>query len=263
MIRTAIDWLIPRLGWGYVVLSLANLVLFVWVEIDFARSFPHYTQTEGWPTISRALAHADKDIITALALLAAPGLLLGGLGSGIIHAALWRAGALQGWRAAGSLANTVVASLLSLAYFFMVTITLSDDNRLHMLFSYLFFFGMTFVILFDGFVTVPARLRHVDRHPGEPAANLRLMRWQVRSGRVVLGCGVAFLVLYILKDVQQFQQATRDGFQKAFAVSELVWIFFAHAHAITHTWLHRCHYAPAARAASPIIDPMLLTKGVR
>lgn len=253
---------LPRLGWGYVLLSLFNAILFIWVEIDFAGRYPNYVRDEGWPTISRALAHADKDIITLLALMAAPGLLLGGVGSMRIHWSLWRSGALPGWRGLAGAANTLWAAVLCLPYFFMVTITLSDHNALHMLFSYIFFFGMSVVILFDAFVVVPWRMAHAASQPGDAAGNARLWVWQRRSGWALLGAATAFLSLYLLKNWEWLPQDAREIFQKCFVVSELVWITLAHGHALTHWALHRCHCA-GTTAQAPIIDPMLVTKGVR
>lgn len=260
MIRTAIDWLSARLGWGYVVLTLANLVLFVWVEIDFARNFPTYTLTEGWPTISRALAHADRNVISALALLAAPGLLVGAVGSLVLFGQLWRRGVIGGWRGAAGLANAGCAGLLSLPYFWMVTVTLSDDNSGHMLHSYTFFFGMSFVILVDAFVALPQRA-HAATGVGGMVRQVAL--WQRRGGWIVLGSAAAFLALYLLKNWEWLGTPLRDGFQKAFAVSELVWIALAHAYALSHWWMLLAHRAAVAPTRSPIIDPMMITKGVR
>lgn len=267
MIRTALDWLIPRLAWGYVVLTVSVLTLFVVSHVEFAHTHPTYVLTEGWPTMSRALAHANQTYVTLFALLAGPGLLLGSLTSIAIYRDALRHGQASLGLKLGFCLFAAVTPLLCLPLIYMLTITLSDDNRGHMIHSYQFFVGMSFIVLLDGFGLARGGLLLAGREGGEIEPIRRLLASQRRNAWRLLIAAAAFLGLYVAKDLEDWlSQALRDELQKAFVVSEFIWICLSLYHAMTHFFMRRFHRLPSRgpSGASPIIRQMFVTnKGAR
>lgn len=262
MIRTPHRWVLTSLAWGYAILAASCVLLFGFAEIQFARHYPDYHLTEGWPTVSRALAHADPSIVDPLALVAALGLLFGAVASFVTFRLLVRGRQMGLMHALAYPAIAVCAALLALPLYLMVTITLSDDNHGHMMASYAFFFGMSIVILADLVLmrTVSDRVHGLPRP--DAMAVVRVLSVQRVSAWAVIIVALLFLTFYVLKGVPAIPVPVRALCQKIFVVMELLWIALALTHAVTHQFLVRACLTPAAADAAPALAG-LHSKGVQ
>lgn len=207
---------------GMWVLAGFNAVLLVGAWIAFAIEQPEYF-SHSWPTFSRALSSGDPIWHGWLAGIAGLGLLAGGLS---LAAMRWRQAATMR-RDAGLMRLLAVAGLvaggLGIVHFLHVVISLRVDNDLHMAMSYTFFFGMTFLILFD--LLCRPRLDATLEQPELAQSSAHRL-----TGFSLLGVAILFLLTFVLKDWSG--NPWPDFTEKLFVVSELVWIVLAHAYAV-------------------------------
>ncbi len=219
---------------GMYVLAGFNAVLLVSAWIQFALEQPDYFR-EAWPTFSRALASGDAWSHRWLAAIAGAGLLAGGLSLAVMR---WRQ-ARQMRTDAGLMRILALLAVFSgglgIVHYFHVAISLSVNNGMHMAMSYLFFFGMSFLILFD----LLSRPR-LDAALASPQARQRPAHRKV--GRALVGSALLFLLTYVLKDVPG--NPLPGPTQKLFVVTELVWIALAHAYAVLYVAPMRRYFRP-------------------
>ena len=211
---------------GFVVLAAADALLLLYAWQSFALTEPGALEGE-WPTFSRALTIGNAELYAALAATAGAGLLVA-------------AGALAAMRIAERrwtlAACAAFAAALGVVHYFHVTITLTSNLGQHMALSYLFFFGMSGVIIVD--VLLAVRLGLASRA-------------QRVTGISVLVTSAAFLATYTLKDLgaNPWPVAT----QRAFVVTEWLWIILAHAYALLYVQPVRSHFrAPRPPACEPV-----------
>src|SRR5260221_10699911 len=131
---------------GFVVLAAADALLLLYAWTSFALTEPGALRGE-WPTFSRALTLGDAHLYALLAAISGAGLLVAPTALAAMRLEQRR------WPLA---ACGAVAAALGIVHYFHVTITLTSNLGRHMALSYLFFFGMSGVIIAD--VLVAGRL---------------------------------------------------------------------------------------------------------
>jgi HlyD family secretion protein len=231
-----------RAAIGFGVLAAANAVLLVCAWINFALANPAYFD-EAWPTFSRALT-LQVVVYPALAALAGAGLIAGGAALAVMQ---WqRARENPGLRSplvVRALCG-VVAAVLGVVHYFHVTVTLSENNELHMTLAFTFFAGMSLLILAD-----LASARALDRRGlREGAVSPARVRLHRRVGAGVIAAAIAFLVTFVLKDAAWNPWAAAT--QKTFVCLEALWIVLAHAYAVLYVLPLRMHFGIEASAAA-------------
>ena len=218
------------------VLAVFNAVLLVSAWIRFALDQPDYFR-EAWPTFSRALANGNPWPYEWLAGIAGAGLLVGGISLAVMR---WRHARRMRREAGLMRAMALLAGLagcLGIVHYFHVAISLNVDNHMHMAMSYLFFFGMSFLILFD----LLSRPR-LDAALARPEA--RQTRAHRKVGVALVTGALLFLLTYVLKDMPW--NPLPSPTQKLFVVTELAWIILAHAYAVFYVAPMRAYFRPAA-----------------
>jgi hypothetical protein len=233
-------WRTAALGFG--VLALFNGLLLSHAWLGFAQARPDYFD-EGWPTFSRALTIGDLQLYRLLAGVAGGGLLAGAAALAVMQ---WQR-AREHPLARGTLRvmalGAAVASMLGIVHYFHVAITLSMNNDVHMAMSYLFFFGMSFMILVD--LVCAVRIRR--RLP--PAAVDRQASPRHACGVTLCVVGIVFLITYVLKDVESnpWPAAT----QRVFVAAEWGWIVLAHTYAVLYFPAVRAHFGRQLETPAP------------
>jgi HlyD family secretion protein len=234
--RAASTSLWSRGALGFAVLAAFNAVLLVYAWIHFALAHPQYFESE-WPTFSRALSMQTL-LYPVLAAVAGTGLFIGA--SSLAAMQLKRArlastgrGALLGMALAGA-----VAAPLGIVHYFHVSVTLSADNDTHMALSYLFFFGMSFVIGLD--LVCSKRARRAGVFDAATISERHLRSHQRVGYAVIAGAGV-FLLTFFLKDAAWNPWA--GAAQKSFVCAEAAWIVCAHLYALFYVAPIRAYFA--------------------
>jgi HlyD family secretion protein len=220
---------------GMYVLAGFNAVLLVSAWIQFALQQPAYFQ-EALPTFSRTLAGGDAWSHRWLAAIAGAGLMAGGLSLAVMRWELARRMPRDAGLMRAKAVLAVFAGCLGIVHYFHVAISLSVDNRMHMTMSYLFFFGMSFLILFDLLIRI-----RLDAMLAQPQA--RQSPAHRKTGFALLAVAVLFLLTYVLKDLPS--NPLPGPTQKAFVVAELIWIVLAHVYAVFYVAPMRVHFHPA------------------
>jgi hypothetical protein len=226
---TALRRLAAAAASGFVLLAAADALLLLYAWPSFALTEPGALEGE-WPTFSRALTVGNAELYAALAAIAGAGLLVAASALAVMRIAE------RHWILAGCGA---FAAALGVVHYFHVTITLTGNLGRHMALSYLFFFGMSGVIIVD--VLLAIRLGLASRA-------------QRTTGIGVLAISAAFLATYALKDVgaNPWPVAT----QRVFVMTEWLWIILAHAYAFLYVRPVRSHFrtsrAPACEPASAL-----------
>jgi hypothetical protein len=226
---------LATLGFGTLTLFNAYLLSNAWIPLVLAQSGP---MQGNWPTFSRALSSGDVVRDDALAAIAGAGLFVGAL---IVAVMRWQqsqqAKADRVVRAVMALLFAF-AALLGIVHYFHVAITLDIDDRRHMLMSYLFFFGMSAVIIGDLCCNlVLSRMLPA----GTDSAYTPLHR---ATGAAVLGASAVFLLTFILKDVAANPWAQET--QHVFVMAETGWIVLAHGYALLYLPVLRAYFAAQA-----------------
>ena len=233
MNRAVLATLGAAAAYGFGVLALLNAVMLGNAWAGYAFHHPDFLR-DTWPTFSRALSGGNAVLNMWLAGIAGAGLFAGSLA---LAAMQWQR-AQQWQRARGLLAAMGVlaagAAVLGVVHYFHVSVTLEINNRLHMLLSYTFFFGMSGMIIADLFCHLA-----LARLPAQEAP-ARLSRAHLATGVGVLVDGTVFLLSYVLKDVEAnpWNLAT----QRVFVVSEYAWVVLAHAYALFYLPVVRGHF---------------------
>jgi len=176
---------------GFWVMLLANVVLVVYAGLQFAQSRPDYF-ARAWPTFSRTLSGGNLTLYQWLAGIGGAGLICG---AAAVARMRWRQ--VCEFPAHRKLLSTLAAcAILTLpmgvVHYFHVVINLRVSGPVHMLLSYVFFFGMTLLIIVD--TSCSAAMRPAA---GAPSGTSRLHR---RIGVGVLGSGLAFWLLFLCGD---------------------------------------------------------------
>ncbi|MEW6690861.1 MAG: hypothetical protein AB1452_17425 [Pseudomonadota bacterium] len=227
-------------GFGALVACDAVLLGGAWLSFALAHSWP---SGGNWPTFSRALAEGGaRD--GQLAAIAGAGLFVGALA--LAAARMQQARSAVAGRGVLRLMALIaaLAAALGIVHYFHVTITLAVDNRLHMLLSYGFFFGMSAVIVADLYCNL--RVARI-----EPRAAGRYTRVHRAAGFGVLGCSAVFLLTFLLKDAAGNPWSV--GTQRIFVLAEFAWIVLAHAYALMYVPVTQAHFRarpPAVAAAA-------------
>jgi hypothetical protein len=214
-----------HMAFGFVALAGANALLLLYAWPSFALTEPGALDGD-WPTFSRALTIGNAELYAALAAIAGAGLFVaaGALAAMRIFERRWILAACAAFAAA-----------LGVVHYFHVTITLTSNLGQHMVLSYLFFFGMSGVIIVDSLLTLRLGLASPAQHA---------------TGISVLIISAAFLATYALKDAggNPWPVAT----QRAFVVTEWLWIVLTHAYALLYVQPVRRHFrAPRPQACEP------------
>jgi hypothetical protein len=233
MNRSPFATLCAGAAFGFAVLAFFNAAMLGNAWLGYALHHPDFLR-DTWPTFSRALSSGNTELNALLAGIGGAGLFAGSLA---LAAMQWQR-ARQWPRARGVLiAMGVMAAcsaLLGIVHYFHVAITLEINNRLHMLLSYTFFFGMSGLIIVDLFCHLS-----LARLPA-PEAPARLTRLHRAIGMGVLGDGAVFLLTYVLKDVEANPWVV--GTQRLFVVAEYTWVVLAHAYAVCYIPVLRRHF---------------------
>jgi HlyD family secretion protein len=215
------------------VLAAANAVLLLYAWSNFALTQPEYF-TDAWPTFSRALTLDTRQQFGLLAGVAGAGLFCGALAIAVMR---WdQARTLQKGKSAGIIWAIAVAAAapLGIVHYFHVVVRLHEDNDLHMLLSYTFFFGMTFVIVAD--MWCRHRLTASARKGRPPAPDVSAVH--INTGHGVAVSAIVFLTAFLLKDAAW--NPWQAPAQKLFVAAEFAWVILTHAYAVL--------YVPKVRA---------------
>jgi hypothetical protein len=233
MIRSRFATLGAAAALGFAVLAFFNAAMLGNASLGYAIGNPGFLR-DTWPTFSRALSGGNAALNGWLAGIAGAGLFAGSLALAAMQwQRAWRAQWGRGLLIAMGL-MAACASLLGIVHYFHVAITLEINNRLHMLLSYTFFFGMSGLVIGDLFCNLAlARLPA----PGRPP---RLTPVHRAIGIGVLADGVLFLLCFVLKDVavNPWQLAT----QRLFVVAEFAWVVLAHSYGLCYIPVLRRHF---------------------
>ena len=207
---------------GFVVLALANLALIAYAQFTFSVLHPEFA-ARAWPTFSRALSVGDLVSYGWLAGAGGAGLFAGAAAVAAMRFNQARQVPARRRLLLALAAASAVAALLGIVHYFLVTVSLRVNGPVHMALSYVYFFGMTLLILVD---TVCA---YTLARAARDQPTLMLTHMQRRAGWAVLAGGVAFLVTFALKDVAA--NPWRSETQKVFVCAEIAWVVLTHLYA--------------------------------
>jgi multidrug efflux pump subunit AcrA (membrane-fusion protein) len=218
---------------GFVVLPVANIVLVGYAWLTFVRFHSDFFD-RAWPTFSRVLTSGDLTVYKWLAAVGGAGLAFGAAAAAVMRWQQMREFPECRRLLATLAASAVIAALMGVVHYFHVVVNLLVSGSVHMLLSYIFFFGMTLAITVDTFCSGAMRRMHAG--PDIPCTS----RVHRRLGISVLACGVVFLATYLLKDVAG--NPWRAQTQKVFVCAEVAWAVLAQAYAIFYIAPVREHF---------------------
>ena len=247
-----------RMILGMYVLTTANAILLGYAWSNFALSNPQYF-ADAWPTFSRALTFGPLEKYKLLAAIAGAGLFFGAASLAVMR---WQQSQMVDaypWLHRMRVLPVGLAAPLGIVHYYHVVIRLNANTDLHMLMSYIFFFGMSFVIIADLFCSLYVEKR-LHRARGEVIRRLSVQH-KIGVG-VMLDC-IVFLVTFILKDVAWNPWPVQT--QRLFVVSEWTWIVLAHTYAVLYVQQARVYFRPRhgssavpAASAATALCPILL-----
>lgn len=216
------------------MMAIFNALLLGYVHLLFAMSHPDY-YTQAWPSFSRALSDADLTIYRWFAAAAAVSQVVGCAAVAYLHLRQARGTPIRGTLLAAALAWSL-ASALGIVHYLHMTIVV--NSAMHMLLSYVFFFGMTIFVVADAASTATIRARIAPVHSSG------LVRGAQGVAAGVVASGLVFLVTYFLKDAAWNPGPSQT--QKVFVAAEVVWVILCHLYVLLR--LERLQRQPGVNA---------------